>query len=353
MTLAPPVPASPEAPARPARPPATGYDVAAWILAGVALVAILRFHLLPALLGGLAVHELVHAIAPRLTAKGSTRHMGRIFAVAVLALAVVASLTLVTLGIVAFFRSDQGNLTALVSSMADVVETSRDFLPRWISDRLPENADELKREASAWLRAHAGDLTSLGAGATRSLVLALIGMIVGGLVALSQSRPSGRAAPLARSLGERLLRFGGAFRRIVFAQVRISALNTLLTAIYLGVLLPLAGIHLPLVKTMIAVTFIAGLLPVIGNLISNTIIVTISLSNSFGAAVGSLAYLVIIHKLEYFVNARIVGGEIRAGAWEILVAMLVMEAAFGLPGVVAAPIYYAYLKNELVARGLV
>jgi hypothetical protein len=30
-----------------------------------------------------------------------------------------------------------------------------------------------------------------------------------------------------------------------------------------------------------------------------------------------------------------------------------MEAAFGLPGVVAAPVYYAYLKDELRARGLV
>jgi len=37
--------------------------------------------------------------------------------------------------------------------------------------------------------------------------------------------------------------------------------------------LPLLGIHLPFVKTMIAVTFLAGLLPVIGNLISNTVIV--------------------------------------------------------------------------------
>ena len=33
--------------------------------------------------------------------------------------------------------------------------------------------------------------------------------------------------------------------------------------------------------------------------------------------------------------------------------MLVMEAAFGLPGVVAAPIYYAYLKQELADRGWV
>jgi predicted PurR-regulated permease PerM len=33
--------------------------------------------------------------------------------------------------------------------------------------------------------------------------------------------------------------------------------------------------------------------------------------------------------------------------------MLVMEAIFGIPGVVAAPIYYAYLKNELSAQNLI
>ena len=60
----------------------------------------------------------------------------------------------------------------------------------------------------------------------------------------------------------------------------------------------------------------------------------------------------VIHKLEYFVNARIVGTQIRARAWELLLAMLVMEAAFGIPGLIAAPIYYAYLKDELASRGL-
>jgi predicted PurR-regulated permease PerM len=146
---------------------------------------------------------------------------------------------------------------------------------------------------------------------------------------------------------------GEAFRRIVFAQVRISALNTSLTAIYLAIILPLCGVQLPLVKTMIAVCFIAGLLPVVGNLISNTVIVIVSLSHSLYAALGALAFLVLIHKLEYFVNARIVGSQIRARAWELLIAMLTMEAAFGIAGVVAAPIYYAYLKDELKSRGLI
>ena len=58
-------------------------------------------------------------------------------------------------------------------------------------------------------------------------------------------------------------------------------------------------------KTMIAITFIAGLLPVIGNLISNTVIVIVSLSHSLPTAAVALLFLIVIHKLEYFLNARI------------------------------------------------
>jgi predicted PurR-regulated permease PerM len=53
------------------------------------------------------------------------------------------------------------------------------------------------------------------------------------------------------------------------------------------------------------------------------------------------------------VNARIIGSRIQARAWELLIVMLVMEAAFGLQGVIAAPVYYAYLKKELSDQGLI
>ena len=33
--------------------------------------------------------------------------------------------------------------------------------------------------------------------------------------------------------------------------------------------------------------------------------------------------------------------------------MLVMEAAFGVAGVIAAPVFYAYLKDELKSRGMI
>jgi predicted PurR-regulated permease PerM len=157
----------------------------------------------------------------------------------------------------------------------------------------------------------------------------------------------------AQALAERVYRLSEAFRRVVFAQVRISALNTVFTALYLAVALPLFGVHLPLTKTLIVVTFVAGLLPVIGNLISNTVIFVVSLAHSPAVAMSSLVFLIVIHKLEYFLNARIVGSQIQAKAWELLTAMLVMESAFGLAGLVAAPICYAWLKDELVSRRLI
>jgi predicted PurR-regulated permease PerM len=61
----------------------------------------------------------------------------------------------------------------------------------------------------------------------------------------------------------------------------------------------------------------------------------------------------VIHKLEYFLNAKIIGSHINARAWELLAAMLVMESVFGMPGIIAAPVLYAYVKKELADRGLV
>jgi predicted PurR-regulated permease PerM len=70
-------------------------------------------------------------------------------------------------------------------------------------------------------------------------------------------------------------------------------------------------------------------------------------------AAAALVFLIVIHKLEYFLNARIVGSQINARSWELLLVMVLTEAAFGLPGLVAAPIYYAYIKSELHEMGWV
>ena len=330
----------------------TAHEYAAWTLAVFGIFFVLNYHLLPALIAGLLVYELVHALFPLFV-----RHLspGRAKGVAVglVVLAVVGAVTAAAFGVIAFMKSEGGSLAALLAKMAEILETSRATLPQWMSDFLPSGVDGIRDRLSMWLREHAVELQLIGKETGHMLAHVLIGMIVGGMVSLREAFARDSNGPLAKALAERIFRMGEAFRRIVFAQVRISAINTLLTAIYLAVVLPLFGVHLPLTKTMIVVTFVAGLLPVIGNLISNTIIFVVSLAHSPAVAMSSLGFLVVIHKLEYFLNARIVGAQISAKAWELLTAMLVMESAFGLPGLVAAPICYAWLKDELNQRGLI
>ena len=330
---------------------ATRIEQSAWLLAGLALFFVLKLHLLPSLLAGLLVFELVHMLTPYLERHLSNRR-AKFAAVLLLAVLVVGGTVAAAVLAVGFFHNS-GGLTALAQRMADTVENARLWLPDWVLAMLPDSVDRMKDGAAHWLREHAGEVGGVGKEAGIAFAHVLVGMVIGAMVALHEAVARDRMRPLTAALAERARRLAEAFRRVVFAQVRISALNTTFTAIYLAVVLPLFGVHLPLTKTMIALTFVVGLLPVIGNLISNTVIVVVSLAQSPQVALASLGFLVVIHKLEYFLNARIVGSQISAKAWELLLAMLAMEAAFGLPGVVAAPIYYAYAKDELAARQLV
>jgi len=340
----------------PEPPPPAGWprvEVAAQILAILGLVAVLELRLLSALIFGLLIYELVELVAPGLERIGVTHKAGKAVALTLLAVVVITALSLSVTGLVSLFTGQSDSVVLLLEKMAEEVDTIIAHLPPWAAGYLPANAGEIEAAAADWLRQHAGQLQLIGQDVGRMLAHSLFGMIIGGMIALTSEFTAHDPKPLAKALAGRAQHLAIAFRRVVFAQVRISALNTTLTAIYLLVILPALGVEMPLAKTMIAVTFVVGLLPVLGNLISNTIIVVISFSVSNIAAIGSLIFLVAIHKLEYFANARIIGSRIHARAWELLLAMLVMDAAFGVPGVIAAPIYYAYLKDELAARGLI
>lgn len=53
------------------------------------------------------------------------------------------------------------------------------------------------------------------------------------------------------------------------------------------------------------------------------------------------------------INAKVNGVSICTSAWEILAVMFVSESLFGVKGLVAAPLYYAYWKAELLdLRGI-
>ena len=313
---------------------------------------VLQLHLLSALLAGLLVYELVHLLAPRV-AKRLTNKGARLVALAALSILTIIILIFLTLGILAFFKSDTGNLQTLLDKAQHILIDARTRLPPWIVDNFPGNVDDLKFFAANWLDEHSKDVQHVGKEVMHFFVRSLVGMVIGALISVHEGPAISRMQPLAAALTLRISRFADAFRQIIFAQLKISVINTVFTGIFLLAVLPAFGVNLPLTKTLIAITFVAGLLPVVGNLISNTAIFVVGLSVSLYVAIAALVFLVVIHKLEYFLNARIVGTRIHAYAWELLLAMIILEVAFGIAGLIAAPIYYAYIKNELSDAGLI
>ena len=326
--------------------------IASYLLAAIGLLLVLKLHLLAALFAGLLVYEVVDTLTPQLQ-KLIAGERARWLAVALLAVLVIGLLVLAIFGVVAFFRSEVGSTGEFYQRLMPILEQAREQLPAWIVNHLPDSTDEVRSVVAELLQRHADRLQLAGKETARVLAQLLLGMVLGALIALNAARGTPNPAPLADALSARCENLSQSFHEVVFAQVKISLLNTLFTAIFLLIALPAFGVMLPLAKTLVLITFIAGLLPVVGNLISNTLVTVVALSVSFWVAMAALIFLVAIHKLEYFLNARIVGTQIRARAWEILLAMLLMEAAFGLAGVVAAPVYYAFLKHELTAARLV
>lgn len=130
------------------------------------------------------------------------------------------------------------------------------------------------------------------------------------------------------------------FKRVMGAQITISTINTGLTSVFI------TWISLPYAGLVIAVTFFCGLLPIIGNLISNTVIVSIAFTLSPRLGVSALVFLVVLHKLEYFLNSKIIGGRIHNPMWLTLLSLIVAERLMGIPGIILAPVILDYLRSE-------
>jgi predicted PurR-regulated permease PerM len=326
--------------------------LASYLLAALALWLVLKAGFLVALFSGLLVYSLVHLLVPTIQRKYSHKQ-SRMIAVIFLSTFVIIAVSVAIWAVIVFFRSDAGNLATLLQKLANIIEASHNQIPDWARAYFPEDVDALGKILTNGLLEHASEAKNLSQEAGHLIVHLLLGMIIGSMVAMQGATDNHHYRPFAAALHQRVVNLSQIFHKIVFAQVRISLINTAFTSIYLLVVLPILGVHLPLTKSMIAITFFAGLIPVLGNILSNTVIVIVSLSHSPQIAALSLTFMVVIHKLEYFLNARIIGAQVNAKSWELLTAILVMETLFGVPGVVAAPVFYAYIKKELSDQALV
>lgn len=274
-------------------------------------------------------------------------------------LGIIILLTLFSLGVYVFgdWVADKASINVfekLLSQIILIFDQLHQLLPQSISKHLPASVASFQNVLLTTAKSHAPQLQLAGIHTLRGVGYVIIGAVIGGILAVQvHANPSVHQKPLAKHFREKFDDIVAGFNDVFFAQVKISAINTLLTSIYLLGILPAIGHPLPMAWTVVLITFCAGLIPVVGNLFSNMVIVSLSLTHGLGVSIASLLWLIGIHKLEYFLNAQIIGQKIRASAWELLIFMLLLESMFGIAGLVSAPIIYAQIKRVLVQRGWV
>ena len=337
------------------RPRPSNEEIAAWLLIGGLILYVMFSRIVPSAIGGLALYMILDRLASSLSKHipGAARPLALI-----LVTLIVGGLTFGGIALsISFLRHHVDTIPALMRQMADILQSTRAWLGGYGEELIPEvmtDAETIKGAMVVWLKEHADALKIAGGTFSIGMVHLIMGMLLAILVFFRHvtHHDDVLRGSLSRALAEKVDRFAHAFSRIASAQLKVSALNTVVTALYLFSL-PLFGKHIPFVTTLLVITFVAGLIPVLGNLVSNTVIVILSLGVSGGTAIASLVFLVVSHKLQYLLNSRIVGSQIDSQAWEILFAIIIGEAAFGVGGVVMAPIVYAFVKRELRERGLV
>jgi predicted PurR-regulated permease PerM len=184
--------------------------------------------------------------------------------------------------------------------------------------------------------------------ATRQLVFIIIAIVVAMSLFFRSGKRfvEGAEAPnlltsLSQEVTIRFRTFYESFERVMGAQLTISAINTVLTAIFVTV------IGLNYIPLVVGLTFLCGLLPIVGNLISNSVIVGIAFTESARSAIAALVFLVLLHKLEYFLNSKIIGYRIKNPMWLTLLALVVGERFMGIPGMILAPVVLDYVKVEM------
>lgn len=322
---------------------------AAQVLALLLCLLTLCYGLLPGLLavclGYMATQALTHS-----------RRLGRFKPAPFWAATVVIVLPLLALALV--LANAQGMLVgavaqyeALLHHLARTVLEIRQKLPPNLAAHLPDELIAAQAWLASYLQSQARALTGWGSAGLQGGLLAYVGLVIG---ALMVGTPAvGQPAPLRAAMRTRAAHFIQAFRQIVVAQFWIAAFNAVCTALFLFAALPLFDVFIPYSGMLVALTFFAGLIPIVGNLLCNGVLTLAGVSVAPTVGLACLMFLIAIHKFEYVINAKVVGQRTQMGVWELLSVMFVAEAIFGPAGLVAAPLFYAYLKKELVAARLV
>lgn len=308
--------------------------------------------LIPALIGGMIIYLMVinifYALKKRIGDSADRVTM------LILAGIFTSIISLITVAIINSVGYGSNSFKGLTEEAFRIVTELKSYLPEsWLS-LIPKDMIVIKEKLIEVVKENVMNIFSVTANSLKGMTQMFLGMIIGGIVAFCEvGKDESAYKPLAKALMKRIHVFKEQFSKLIISQIKISAINTMLTAIYLIIVLPIFSIDMPYKTTLLIVTFICGLIPVIGGIISNSLIIILSLTISFKVVIASVAFLILVNMSEYYTNAKIVGGEMNTSMWELLCAMIVMEVLFGIWGVVLAPVVYSYIKEELKLKRLV
>jgi predicted PurR-regulated permease PerM len=245
-----------------------------------------------------------------------------------------------------------------ILALPDVADTSIPSASAWAQKRqidLPFSDFESLRqvvvntlgEEANYLR----NVANVAKATTTNLVFSILGMVAAASLFFKTGLDPYRGTHRVKNnlysiccdqVSRRFRDFYRSFGTVMGAQITISLINTALTAIFL------MAVHMPHSTLLIATTFLCGIVPIVGNLLSNTIIVFVALTMSLKLAISALVFLIVIHKLEYLLNSKIIGDRIRNPVWLTLIALILGERLMGIPGLILAPVVLNYLRVEML-----
>lgn len=316
-------------------------------------IILMKVSLMPALIAGLLAYFLTIKLDALLSKKMSRfSNKSKLLSVTLL-LSIIA---LIIIGgswyLFSWFINMAKHPTETMNTINTVVDKVSVTLPEGLQSYLPEDINDITQSIVVYLKEHVFYLQAMAANAFHTLIILIVGMIIGLILGFKQQNCVANGdekvrTPLVNALKSCLDRLVMVFQYVVISQFAIAFFNAVMTAIFLFIILPLFGIHLPFSKSLVLATFVFGLIPIIGNLIVNVLMFFVGFTVSFHVAIIVLVYLILIHKVEYVLNAKIVGSKIQSGICELLIAMLFCETIFGVIGLVFAPIFYAFIKQSL------
>lgn len=216
--------------------------------------------------------------------------------------------------------------------------------------RLPfTDFNSLKEQILKAVTSGAQALGKFAEGATTQFVYLIVGIVVAMGIFIHptlannldpEEKPNTLYAICREKFCHRIATFYESFALVISAQVIISSIDTTLTGIFVGIL------HLPYLAIAVVATFLCGLIPVVGNLLSNTLITGIGFMVSPLKGLLALGYLICIHQLEYLLNSKIIGGKIRTPLWLTFLGLVVGEGLMGITGIIIAPAVLHYIRVE-------